>query len=161
MIITYKLVILLIITFVIVGLFIKTIDKRKWLTLLLTIILTPVIYFYLFYPLLNIFSSYHHEKYFNSEQWMKKPGLRFEMTNEMIEEKLLDGKNKIEIKTLLGQPEWLGWDDALKINSDNKWNYNLGFKPGAFNDKQESIEIIFNKTLVKTIRLYQTERKFE
>jgi len=161
MIITYKLIISLLIVFVLVGLFVKTIDKRKWLTLLLTLILTPIVYFYLFYPLLNIFSSYHHEKRFDKEQWIEKPALRYEMIKEIIDTKLLEGKSKLEIKALLGQKEWLGWDDALKANSENKWNYNLGFKPGAFNNMQECVELVFDDTQVKTIRRYQLEKEFE
>lgn len=161
MILTYKLQIFLIIVFVLTGVFIKTIDERKWLTLLLTIIATPIIYFYLFYPLLNIFSSYHHEKHFDTEQWTEKPGLRYEMANDMVEKKLLEGKSKVEIKALLGGSEWLSWNEALQTNSENKWNYNLGFKPGAFNHMQECIELVFNKDQVKLVRHYQIWKEFE
>ena len=65
MIITPLLVLFVIIVFILVYLFVSTIDKRKWLTLLVSIVLTPVVYFYLFYPMLNIISNYHHEKYFD------------------------------------------------------------------------------------------------
>ncbi len=161
MIITYKLVIFLIIVFVLLWLFIRTIDERKWLTLLLTIIFTPIVYFYLFYPLLNIFSSYHHEKHFNAEQWIEKPNLRYEMADEMIKNKLLIGKTKAEIETLLGNYEWLTWDETLKAKSQKKWNYNLGFVPGAFNNMQECIELNFNNEQVIAIRRYQMKKEFE
>ena len=73
MIITPSIIIFNIIIFILVFLFVKTIDNRKWLSILVSLVLTPIVYFYVFYPILNIFSSYHHEKYFNSEVWIDKP----------------------------------------------------------------------------------------
>ncbi|MFI1743022.1 hypothetical protein [Thalassobellus sediminis] len=161
MIITPTFVILLIIVFVLVWLFINTIDNRKWLTFLLSILLTPIAYFYVVYPIINIFSSYQHEKYFKSEAWKETPRLRYEMLNNIIEDSLLVGKSKSEINAILGASEWYGWDDAIKANTPEKWNYNLGFKPGAFNDMQECIELEFTNNTVKTVRQYQLEKTFE
>lgn len=161
MIITPTFVILLIIVFVLVWLFINTIDKRKWLTFIISIVLTPIVYFYMFYPAINIFSSYHHEKYFNTEAWTQKPSLRYEMLDNIINDSLLIGKSKPEAKVLLGESEWFGWDDIIKANSHKKWNYNLGFKPGAFNTMQECIELEFSNNTVKTVRQYQLEKTFE
>ncbi|PQJ82871.1 hypothetical protein [Polaribacter glomeratus] len=157
MIATPLLIIFLLIVFIVLWLFVKTIDDRKWLTLLVSIILTPVIYFYLFYPLLNIFSNYHHEKYFEATAWKEKPTLRFEMSNQIIDKQLFKGKTKSEVQKSLGTSEWYGWDDSIKANSPEKWNYNLGFKPGAFNTQQECLELIFkNDTVVKSHQ-YQME----
>ncbi|SFZ91456.1 hypothetical protein SAMN05428642_10276 [Flaviramulus basaltis] len=161
MIYTPLFIVLLSVVFILVWLFTNTIDKRKWLSFLISLVLTPIVYFYLFYPFLNIFSSYHHEKYFNAETWLKKPSLRYEMSNNIIDENLFAGKTKKDIKNLLGESEWFGWDDSLKANSPQKWNYNLGFKPGALNNMQECIEIVFNTNRVKTIKQYQLEKTFE
>ena len=73
MIITPIFIILISIVFVLVWLFVNTIDKRKWLTFLVSLALTPIAYFYVLYPMINIFSNYHHEKYFNAEAWEEKP----------------------------------------------------------------------------------------
>ncbi|MDB2462613.1 hypothetical protein N9W61_00710 [Algibacter sp.] len=161
MIITPIFVVLMVIVFIAVWLFVNTIDKRKWLTFIISLILAPVVYFYLFYPMLNIFSNYHHEKHFDTEAWEDKPALRYEMANEIISDSVLIGKQKSEITDLLGKPEWFSYDDALKANSSNNWNYNLGFKPGAFNKMQECLEIKFNKNKAESIRPYQLEKKFE
>ena len=161
MIITPLLVIFLIVVFILIWLFTNTIDRRKWLTFLISLVLTPIVYFYLFYPMLNIFSNYHHQKYFEAEAWIEKPALRYEMSKQIISDSLLIDKNKNEIESILGKPEWYGWDDSIKANSLEKWNYNLGFKPGAFNDMQECIELVFSNNTVKTIRQYQLEQKFE
>jgi len=57
-----------------------------------------------------------------------------------------------------GKAEWYGWDDAIKANSKDKWNYNLGFKPGAFNNMQECLEFIFNNNTVESVKQYQLEK---
>ena len=163
MIVTPLFVIFLVVVFIAVWLFINTIDSRKWLTLLVSLILTPIVYFYLFYPMLNIFSSYHHEKHFNTEAWEDKPELRYEMAYQILSDTsgLFIGKHKDQVETLLGKPEWYSWDENLKANSKNHWNYNMGFKPGAFNNLQECLELYFIDNAVKSIRTYQLEKEFE
>ncbi|MFL1011576.1 hypothetical protein [Flavisericum labens] len=161
MIVTFTFVILLAIVFVLVWLFVNTIDKRKWLTFLVSLVLAPLVYFYVFYPLLNIFSSYHHQKHFDGEAWKEIPALRYEMSNEILNDSIFIGKTKAEVTQLLGKSEWYGWDESQKANSPENWNYNLGIKPGAFNNMQECLELKFDKNKVETVRLYQLERTFE
>jgi len=149
------------VVFVLVWLFAKTIDNRKWLTFLISLVLTPVVYFYIFYPLLNIFCSFHHQKYFDELAWNEKPALRFEMSKEILEKQLFIGKSKNEVEALLGASEWFGWDDSLKLNSSNKWNYKMGYKPGAFNLSQECLELVFKNNKVSSTTQYQLESTFE
>ncbi|MDO5981244.1 hypothetical protein [Flavivirga spongiicola] len=161
MILTPLFVVFLVLVFALVWLFTNTIDKRKWVSLLISLVLTPVAYFYIFYPILNIFSSYHHQKHFDAEAWKDKPALRYEMSKEILDKKLFLSKSKKDVETVLGKSEWFSWDDSLKTTSPNKWNYNLGFKPGAFNNMQECIELIFNNNTVESIKQYQLEKAFE
>jgi hypothetical protein len=120
------------------------------------------VYFYIFYPLLNIFSSFHHEKHFDAAAWKTKPAMRYEMSNEIVGNDLFKGKTKSEVKALLGTSEWYGWDDSIKANSPDKWNYNLGFKPGAMNLQQECLELIFkNDTVVKSWQYQMDKGTFE
>jgi hypothetical protein len=161
MIITAPLVIFMSITFVLVFLFVKTIDRRKWLTFLVSIALTPLVYFYAVYPMINIFSSYHHQKYFSSEIWQDKPALRYELSNDMITSEILVGKSKTEVESLLGTHEWLSWDDSKKAHDSNKWNYGLGIEPGAFNTEKECVELTFENNKVVDLRLYKEEQKLD
>jgi hypothetical protein len=161
MIVTPLFIVFLILVFSAVWLFLNTIDKRKWLTFLISLIVSPIVYFYLFYPMLNIFSSYHHQKYFDTEAWKEKPALRYEMANQMLTDSLLIGKNKNEVEGLLGKPEWFGWDNNVKANSTDKWNYNMGYIPGAFNNMQECIELQFKNNKVQSVRSYQLKKTFE
>lgn len=161
MIITVTMVIFMCITFVLVYLFVKTIDRRKWLTFLVSVIITPFVYFYVVYPMINIFSTYHHQKYFSSEIWKEKPSLRYELADDMIASKLILKKSKGEIKSLLGVYEWLSWDNTIKDHDLNKWNYSLGIEPGAFNTEKECLEITFNNDKVTNLRIYNEAIKFD
>lgn len=160
MIITPLYLLFLLVVFVLVWLFVKSIDERKWLTFLVSIAITPLVYFYVFYPLLNIFSSYHHQKVFDTTAWIKKPALRYEMSNEITSKKVFIGKTKNEVKYLLGTSEWFGWDDTIKANSEDIWNYNLGSKPSIFNDQQECLELVFKNNKVISTKQYQVKKKF-
>ena len=161
MIITPLFILFLIITFILVWFFIKSIDDRKWIVFMVSLVLTPIVYFYIFYPLINIFSSYHHQKYFEESSWKTKPAFRYEMSNYIVEEKVFIGKTKEEVEDQLGKSEWYGWDDTLKANSEQIWNYNLGFKPGAFNKNQECLQLTFKENKVVDAKQYQLEKKYE
>ncbi len=161
MIFTPLFVIFFIIVFILVWLFANTIDKRKWVSLLMSLVLAPLAYFFIFYPILNIFSSYHHEKHFNAETWKDTPSLRYEMVNHIKNDSLLINKSKKEVQNILGKAEWYGWNDRIKSNSPEQWNYNLGFKPGAFNNMQECLEIVFKNNTVTSVKQYQLKKTFE
>lgn len=161
MILTPLLVIFLIIVFVLTFLFVDTIDKRKWITIPLSLIITPFIYFFAFYPMLNIFSDYHHQKYFDSEEWLDNPSFRYEMYDNIKKTDTFKGTSKTTMKELLGTYEWLSWDDAANGHDDDRWNYGLGILPGAFNDKSEAIEIIFENDTVNQIRTYKIDLKVD
>ncbi|WP_460218650.1 hypothetical protein [Psychroserpens sp. MEBiC05023] len=161
MIITIPLIILLCITFVLVFLFVKTIDRRKWLTVLVSLALTPLVYFYAVYPMINIFSNYHHQKYFSSQLWNDKPALRYEMADDMMASNLLIGMSKADVKTQLGNYEWLSWNDENKSHDSNKWNYALGIEPGAFNTEKECIELIFKDDKVIEVKPFKDDVTFD
>lgn len=161
MIITPLLVIFMVAVFVLLFLFLNTVDKRKWLTFIISLVLTPAIYFYMAYPFINIISNYHHQKYFDSEIWIKKPDLRYEMIDNAIERDTLIGRTKTEIETLLGKAEWLTWKDSNKMHDDDRWNYSLGIEPGAFTDEKSVIEVTFKSNKVIELRTYKKAIVFD
>ena len=161
MIITPLLVIFLLVVFVLLFLFLKTVDKRKWLSALISLVLTPFVFFFMFYPFLNIISSYHHQKYFDSDAWLENPALRYEMIDNTIESDTLIGASKETITSLLGKEEWLTWDEAKKAHDTNKWNYGLGIEPGAFTNKKECVEITFQNDNVIAVKTYQEDITYE
>lgn len=151
-----------IIIFVLLYLFINTIDEsKKWLNIILAILITPILYFYLWYPISTIFLPYHHHKQFNSSEWSEKPGLRYEMIDNMIETDFLTGKSKEDVSKLLGKVQWLSWNHANKDFDPNVWNYGLGLIPGAFEDIKEDVEITFKNNKVTLVKLSQANYTFE
>ena len=161
MIITPFLVIFMIVVFVLLFMFLNTVDKRKWLTGLISLILTPFVYFYMLYPFVNIVSNYHHQKYFDSEAWIEKPALRYEMIDNTIASDTLIGLSKTEIEKQLGKYEWLSWDDKNEAHNNDKWNYCLGIEPGAFNSKKECVELTFTNDKVSVIKHYQEKITYD
>ncbi|WAC02235.1 hypothetical protein N7U66_00120 [Lacinutrix neustonica] len=91
----------------------------------------------------------------------REPELRFEMMDQLNTNNQLLGQTKSDVETNFGAAEWYGWDDTMKANSKDQWNYNPGFKPGAFNKQQECIEITFKKDTVVSIKTYKLEKKIE
>jgi len=161
MVITFPLVLFLLLNFILLYLFLKTVDKRKWLVALVSMVLTPLVYFYVFYPFLNIISSYHHQKYFNADNWKAKPALRYEMIDQMKASEALLGVSKAEAKLLLGKPEWYSWDERRKQNDSSQWNYGLGIKPGALNKEKLNALIVFKNGYVSDISCYEELISYE
>ena len=156
------LIISCIIIAVLLYLFINTIDdSKKWLNIILAVLITPLLYFYIWYPISTIFLPYHHHKQFNSAEWNEKPGLRYEMIDNMIETNFLIGQSKEDIAKLLGKTQWLSWNDATKDFDTDVWNYGLGLIPGAFEDIKEDVEITFKNNKVIFIKLSQSDYSFE
>jgi len=104
----------------------------------------------------SIFLPYHHQKEFNAENWTQKPGLRYEMIDNMIETNFLIGKTPKEVNQLLGKAQWLSWDDATKDYNPNVWNYGVGVIPGVFKSIKEDVEITFIKDKVTKVVLSQS-----
>ena len=154
LILTPILIISCIIIVVLLYLFINAIDdERKWLNIILAILITPLAYFYIWYPVSTIFLPYHHQKEFNAENWAEKPGLRYEMIDNMIETDFLLSKTQDEVNQLLGKAQWLSWDDAKKDYNPNVWNYGVGVIPGVFKSIKEDVEITFKKGKVSRVIL--------
>jgi len=156
------LIISCIIIAVLLYLFLNTIDNtRKWLNIILSLIITPLAYFYIWYPVSTIFIPYHHHKQFNNEAWSEKPGLRYEMIDHMIETKYLIGKSKGDVAKLLGKVQWLSWNEVNKDFDPDVWNYGLGLIPGVFQGTKEDVEITFEKNKVTLVKLSQAQYTFE
>lgn len=161
MVFTPILIVSCIVIVVLLYLFLNTIDnKRKWLNILLALVITPLAYFYVWYPISTIFLPYHHHKQFDTNAWNEKPGLRYEMIDQMIATDFLIGKTKEDVSQLLGKVQWLSWNEANKDFDPDVWNYGLGLIPGAFEDIKEDVEITFSNNKVSSVKLTQAEYNF-
>ncbi|MEZ0608882.1 hypothetical protein ACAW74_10225 [Fibrella sp. WM1] len=127
--------------------FIKA-DKLRHITIwVATIVSTPLLYIGL--VMLWLFSLSYHPTYdFDKEKWFTNKDKRYELSEDIIERKLLIGKTKSEVRQLLG--------NAGNANESNHWVYQLGMKPGLANIDPDVLEVEFSNGKVISVRQYET-----
>jgi outer membrane protein assembly factor BamE (lipoprotein component of BamABCDE complex) len=122
----------------------KTRKIASWTT---TIIATPIIYFGII--LLWLFSmSYHPTNDFDKQKWFANKETRYEISEDIIKNKMLIGKTKSEVRQLLG--------DEGNNNESNHWDYYLGFRPGIANIDPDVLDIEFKDGKVFKVGQHET-----
>ena len=114
--------------------FITTDKSRKVATWTATVFSTPL--FYVAIVLLWILSiSYYPSHDFDKQKWHNDIEKRYELSEDLMNSKILIGKTKDEIKQLLGEDfqEW----------SADSWSYYLGFRPQLFGIDPDYLDIDF------------------
>ena len=108
-------------------------DKNgKFLAIIPTVILSPLIYVGLI--VIWIFSmSFYTKKDFDRSEWKTNVEARYEMSKDIIDSKILIGKTKEEIIELLGADFY--------SYGDNHIAYDLGFVPGFMNIDPDYLDI--------------------
>ncbi len=114
--------------------------KRLIITWLVTIISTPLVYITIILLGFLVYSHYPNRD-FNRDDWINNKDERYELSNNIINSKLLIGKTKPDVEKLLG-------DEGNKQES-NDWFYDLGFTPGSIDP--DSMEIKFEKGKVESV----------
>lgn len=122
-------------------------DKnRKWLALIPTIILSPLIYVGLI--MIWIFSiSYYPTIDFDQTEWNSNVEERYKMSEDIIKSRMLIGKTHNEVIEILGT--------HYSSNNENGITYELGYVPGLFNIDPDYLEIKLENGIV--ISVYQNE----
>jgi hypothetical protein len=92
--------------------------------------------------------SYHPTNDFDKQKWFANKETRYELSNNIIESKMLIGKTKSEVRQLLG--------DEGNNNESNHWNYYLGFRPGFANIDPDVLDIEFKEGKVFNVRQYES-----
>jgi hypothetical protein len=124
--------------------FIKVDKTRKIATYTATLVAKPLIYIGLI--MLWFFSmSYHPTHDFDKEKWFADKETRYEISEDIIDSKMLIGKSKSDVRKLLG--------DEGNIDTSDYWNYYLGFRPGFANIDPDVLDIEFKDG--KVIRVGQ------
>ena len=113
---------------------IKNKGVKQLVTLITTIVITPVVYAGL-YVAWFAFVTYYPERDFDKEKWKTDIEKRYEMTDDLVDNEKLIGKTKEEIKELLGQEE-------VSMDS-SRWTYYIGFKPGIVEIDPDVLQIEF------------------
>lgn len=129
--------------------FIQTKLKRRIITWLVTIVSAPFIYAtIIFLWILSV--EYYPKNHFDKQKWINDKDERYELSDDIINSKMLIGKTKFEIKALLG-------DEGNKTG-DNEWYYDLGFRPELTGIDPDNLEIDFKNGKVLMLNNTSTDR---
>jgi hypothetical protein len=112
-----------------------------------TLIITPTIFFsgIIFYLLIV---TYYPKRVFNKEQWLNQKETRYEMSKDIITQKILIGKTKSEVIEILGI-------EKNKMN-DESWNYDLGTVPRFISIDPDVLTIKFTDGKVSQVKQQKT-----
>jgi cbb3-type cytochrome oxidase subunit 3 len=92
-----------------------------------------------------IFSLFHEpNKKFDKSKWLTEQAKRYEMANDIIESRILIGKDSNQIKQLIGEP-----DSRLKNSSE--YYYNMGMGAGGLGFKLHSLLLKFKNGQVDSV----------
>lgn len=121
--------------------------SRKFISVLPTLILSPLIYVVLVCVWFLVV-SYYPPNYFDRQEWAVNYEERYKMSEDIIESKLLIGKTKEEITHLLG-------DDYFTYN-ETHIGYNLGFVPRFISIDPDVLDIHFKNGKVVKVEQHQS-----
>ncbi len=124
-----------------------TVKNRKFLALIPTVILSPILYVGII--MIWILSmSYYPKSDFDQKEWMQNKEERYKMSGDIIDSELLIGKTKDEVIELLGNDYYSYHEDYMA--------YDLGFVPGLFNIDPDVLDIYFEKGKVVKVDQHET-----
>jgi hypothetical protein len=126
---------------------IKVEKTRKIATWIVTLIATPLVYIGLI--MLWLFAiAYHPNHDFDKQKWSADKEKRYELSDDIINSKMLIGKTKAEVRQILGE----------EGNADQSdfWNYYIGFEPSFANIDPDYLVIEFKQGKVIKVRQRET-----
>ena len=120
--------------------------NRKFLAIIPTVILSPLIYVGL--VMIWIFSiSYYPTSDFDKNEWNSNIEERFKMSENIIESEILIGKTREEVIQMLG-------NDFI-TNNESEITYELGNVPGLFNIDPDYLDIKLKNGKVISVDQYE------
>jgi heme/copper-type cytochrome/quinol oxidase subunit 2 len=121
--------------------------SRKYIAIIPTIIVSPIIY--LMVILIWIFSmSYYPKEKFDSIKWNKNIEERYKMAKDIIEKNILIGKTKDEVIKLLGNDYYESEEGTI--------SYYLGLVPGLANIDPDVLVLYFENGIVVKVEQINT-----
>ena len=122
-------------------------NRFKVISFLIALCLSPIVYSLIVAIYLFSYSG-HPQIKFNNNLWYSKIHERYKMSEDIIDSKMLIGKNKEGVIKLLG-------DDFYEYNS-NHIAYYLGFVPRAFTIDPDVLDIYFEAGKVKKVNQHES-----
>ncbi len=117
--------------------------SRKLALLLVTIISIPLICF----GGAGTFLAYLFripQKHFERTEWFAHRDLRYKMKDSLVEDNILQGKNKSEVIQILGEPTWVSKERAI-------WQYDLGMCGAGFGFAFSTLTLEFKNDQVADV----------
>ena len=109
-------------------------NNRKYLALIPTLVLSPLVYVGII-MMWVLAASYYPDRNFDPNEWKSNPEERYEMSKDLIESKRLIGKTRIEVVQILGS--------ETTSHGENHISYELGYVPGMINIDPDYLDIYF------------------
>lgn len=122
----FYIVFLALVVFSITFTLIRNKKRRFLLSLIVTIILTPIIYFLViigFVYLIHIERNREFDQNIWKESEAESKVEKYEMIDNLVESELIINKDSVEVKRILGEPEY-------KNYKSNYWQYYAGMGKG-------------------------------
>lgn len=135
----------------------KTSTKNIY-AVLVTVFATPVLYVFMILTWFLVATCYP-ENEFDKNQWQTSIETRYEMSEHIIESKMLIGKTKGEVRALLGTegPQEHGEWGRMNSDSSDYWRYYLGFKPSMLGPiDPDALDIYFKDGKVIKVEQHET-----
>ncbi len=116
--------------------------QRNITSLGIAVFISPILFIIISFIYLSWF-LYEPEREFDRKRWVSDPALRYEMKEDIVDNRLLEGKSKKQIIELIGRPD----------NSDslNVWNYDLGSSSAGLGWQYNYLQLIFEMEKVKEV----------
>lgn len=120
--------------------------NRALISIISASILSPLLYVATITAFI-IMISFYPENEFNQNEWSSNVDVRYEMSNDIIESRLLIGKTKDQVIELLG--------NDFSTKHESRISYSLGHVPGLFNIDPDYLEIKFENGVAMSVRQYE------
>jgi hypothetical protein len=115
-----------------------------------TIFATPIVYAGIITAWFAI-ASYYPEHDFDRNKWLADKEKRYEMSEDIIDSKLLIGKSKEEVRQLLGAEA-----GSNNTDEDDYWRYYLGYVPSIMGIDYDILDIYFENGKVVKVEQHQS-----
>lgn len=129
--------------------YISSYKKRLVATVLVTILSSSLIYAGFVLCVISTI-NYEPQKDFNTTAW-SQDRQRYEMADDLINQKVLVGKDSTDLKAILGVPN-RRTDSTYEVQLRNCWMYGMGMGPWGFGVKFHLLIVKFdgNKVIAVT-----------
>ena len=133
-----------------VGRWVKRPVSRNLVAGVVTVLATPVVYATLIFLWVAV-ASYYPKREFDQTHWVQDKEKRYEMSKAIIDDKLLIGKTKSEVRQMLGHE-----NNDNNTDASDYWRYYLGYAPAMFSIDYDVLDIYFEKGKVVRVGQHQT-----